>query len=182
VSLSDRYNRGDGRIQKFDRYLTDVGNVAGNWWSDQTGWSRRALTQGLYVAAALAAAQNGVMYRDPFLCLIAGAAILSYLGMAGQSKGGVVEQIQAEAAGLPKNTIAIMRLLILFTGILQLAFAVSGVASLFTSLAPPTSEIFDSLLIGVAFTALQASDYIVRTNPVTPGKGGRGKLIKVPQM
>jgi phosphatidylglycerophosphate synthase len=140
------------------------------------------LTQGLYVAAALAAAQHGVVYRDPFLCVIAGAAILSYLGMAGQSKGGVVEQLQAEAAGLPKNTIAVMRLLILFTGVLQLAFAASGVASLFISYVPASRAVFDPLLMGIAFTALQASDYIVRTNPVTPGKGGRGKLVNVPQM
>jgi hypothetical protein len=181
VSLSDRYNRGDGRIQQFDRYLTEIGNTAGNWWSDTTGWSRRTLTQGLYVAAALAAAQHGITFKDPFLYLIASAAILSFLGMAGQSRGGVVEQIQAEAAGLPKNSIAVMRLLVLFIGLDHLAMAAGGVTSLFFAYVPSTA-ILDPLLIGIAFTALQASDYIVRTNPATPGKGGRGKLIKVPQM
>src|SRR5680860_86030 len=110
MSLSDRYNRGDGRIQKFDRYLTDLGNVAGNWWSDQTGWSRRGLTQGLYVAAALTASQSGFTFGDPFLYVIAAVAMLSFTGAAGQSKGGLVEQIQAEGAGLPKNTLAVMRL------------------------------------------------------------------------
>ena len=31
MSLSDRYNRGDGRLELLDRYLTDLGNRAGNF-------------------------------------------------------------------------------------------------------------------------------------------------------
>jgi hypothetical protein len=178
VSLSDRYNRGDGRIQKFDRYLTDLGNLAGNWWADQTGFSRRTLTQGLYVAAILAASQHGVVFKDPFLLVIAGVAMLSFTGVAGQSKGGVVEQIQAEAAGLPKNTLAVMRLVILFVGTMQLANAAFGFVGLLNSNLSMTRYILDPLLFGIALTALQASDYICRTNPATPGKGGRGKLVK----
>src|SRR5687767_1653890 len=119
MSLSDRYNRGDDRIQKFDGYLTDLGNVAGNWWSDQTGMSRRTLTQGLYIAAVLAASQYGISFRDPFQLVIAAIALLSFTGAAGHSKGGVVEQLQAEAAGLPKNTLALMRLGILAVGVMQ---------------------------------------------------------------
>ena len=180
MSLSDRYNRGDDRVQRFDRYLTDVGNVVGNWWSDQTGWSRRTLTQGLYVTAVLTASQYGISFRDPFLLVIAGIAMLSFTGAAGNSKGGVVEQLQAEASGLPKNTLALMRLGILFIGIMQLADAVVGFAVALNANVSITQTIIAPLLGGVAMTALQASDYICRTNPAEPGKGGRGKLVNAP--
>lgn len=180
MSLSDRYNRGDGRIQQFDRYMTDIGNMVGNWWSDMTGWSRRSLTQGLYMASALAAAQHGVIFQDPFVYMIASVSILSFIGVAGQSRGGVVEQLQAEAAGLPKNSIAALRLLMLFLGVLSLADVTVGLVHSAFDTAQLSRFMIDSLLIGIAFTALQASDYISRTNPATPGKGGRGKLVRAP--
>ena len=178
MSLSDRYNRGDGRIQKFDRYLTDLGNIVGNWWADQTGCSRRTLTQGLYVASILTATQYGISFRDPFLLVIACIAILSFTGAAGQSKGGIVEQLQAEAAGLPKNTLAVMRLGVLFIGVLRLLDAAVGFVAVLSTNVSITDYLIAPLLGGIALTALQASDYICRTNPATPGKGGRGKLVK----
>ena len=182
MSLSDRYNRGDGRIQKFDRYLTDLGNDAGNLWADQTGWSRRALTQGLFVVAALAATQHGVLYHNPFLYLIAGLAVFSFTGMAGQSSGGIVEQLQAEAAGLPRNAIATLRLLMLFVGVLNMSIAVSRLAFLITDHPFTAGIVIEPLLIGIAFVSLQASEYISRTNPATPGKGGPGKLVNASQI
>lgn len=179
MSLSDRYNRGDGRIQQFDRYMTELGNVVGNWWSDLTGWSRRSLTQGLYIASALAAAQHGVIFQDPFVYMIGAVSVLSFIGLAGQSRGGVVEQLQAEAAGLPKNSLAALRLLMLFLGILSLADVAVGVVASAFDPSQLSGFMIDSLLIGIAFTTLQASDYICRTNPTT-GKGGRGKLVHAP--
>ena len=102
MSLSDRYNRGEGRVQSFDKFLTELGNRVGNFWSDQTGVSRRSLTQGLYVLSALAATQHFAVSHDPTVLLFAVVALLAYMG-AMPALGGVVEQIQAEAAGLPKH-------------------------------------------------------------------------------
>jgi hypothetical protein len=178
VSLSDRYNRGDGRIQSFDKYLTEIGDDLGEFWWRVTGVHRSVLTQGLYVVSAWAGVQHYMLTRDATMLLITGVALLSYMGL-GQSKGGLVEQLQAEATGLPKNSIAFMRLLVIGMGVFNLITAACAVAASFTSQPITTREITVPLLIGLSLTALQLSDYIRRTNPVTPGKGGRGKLHHV---
>jgi hypothetical protein len=175
VSLSDRYNRGDGRIQSFDKYLTEVGDDLGEFWWKCTSIHRSVLTQGLYVLSAWAGMQHFMVTRDASMLLITCVALLSYMGL-GQSKGGLVEQLQAEATGLPKNTIAFLRLLIIGTGVLNLATAACTFAGSFTGDLITTRDVMDPMLIGLSLTALQLSDYIRRTNPATPGKGGRGIL------
>lgn len=180
MSLSDRYNRGDGRIQKLDRYLTDVGNRAGNLWLDSTGWSRTTLTKGLYIVSALAATQHGVLFKEPAVFIFAGAALMSFVGV-GQSRGGLVEQIQAEAAGLPKNAIALMRLQVLMIGVWQLAIAGGGFLAALGANVSITTDIVKPLLLGLALAALQAGDYIRRTNPITPSGGGRGHRVLNPR-
>jgi hypothetical protein len=179
MSLSDRYNRGEGRIQSFDKYLTDLGNKAGNFWHVQTGYSRRTLTQGLYIVAALSATQAYVFSHQFMSLVFAAVAILGFMG-AMPAMGGVVEQIQAEAAGLPKNTLAAMRLQVLGIGVFMLAVATSRVLADLTGQAPLNLEFVNNLLLGMSFTALQASDYIRRTNPITPSGGGRGQLRRTP--
>jgi hypothetical protein len=177
MSLFDRYNRGDGKIQKLDRYLTHLGNRAGNLWWSWTGWSRTSLTQGLYVVSAVAATQHMIIFGEPILLLIAAAAVISFLG-AGQSRGGLIEQIQAEAAGLPKNAVALMRLEVLILGLWHLAIAAGGFAALLTAPGSILELLIKPLLLGLALTALQASDYIRRTNPATPSRGGHGMLAR----
>lgn len=176
MSLSDRYNRGEGRIQSFDKYLTDLGNQLGNLWHTNTGYSRRTLTQGLYVVAALTAAQQYAFSHNFMSLMFAGVALLGFMGVM-PALGGVVEQIQAEAVGLPKNTLAAMRLQVLGIGVFMLAVAISQVLADVTGQTPLTLQFVNNLLLGVSFTALQASDYIRRTNPATPS-GGRGQLHK----
>ena len=44
MELSNRYNRGDGRLELLDRHLTRLGDRAGTWWADRTGTSRALLT------------------------------------------------------------------------------------------------------------------------------------------
>ena len=180
MSLSDRYNRGDGRIQKLDRYLTQIGDRAGNLWLDSTGWSRTTLTKGLYIASALAATQHGVLFRDPKVYLFVVVALLSMMGV-GQSRGGLVEQIQAEAAGLPKNAIALLRLEVLMIGIWQLAIAGGGFLAALESNVSITAHIVRPLLLGLALVSLQAGDYIRRTNPNFPSGGGRGHRVLIPR-
>jgi hypothetical protein len=176
MSLSDRYNRGGGRIQSFDQYLTHLGNRLGNYWWDITGFTRQRLTQGLYVVAALAAAQQYAFSHQFMALVFAAVAILGFMG-AIPALGGVVEQIQAEAAGLPKNALALMRLQVLGIGVFMLAVAVSQGLADITGQTQLTIQFVNDLLLGVSFTALQASDYIRRTNPATPS-GGRGQLGK----
>ena len=172
MSLSDRYNRGDGRIQSFDKYLTEIGDDLGEFWWRSTGIHRSVLTQGLYVVSAWAGAQHFMVTRDPGMLLITCVALLSYMGM-GHSKGGLVEQLQAEATGLPKNSLAFLRLFILAVGVLNLASAACAFAASFGSEPVTSGDVAVPLLIGLSLTALQLSDYIRRTNPVTPSGGMR---------
>jgi len=172
VSLSDRYNRGDGRIQSFDKYLTEIGDDLGEFWWRSTGIHRSVLTQGLYVVSAWAAAQHFMLTREPNMLLITCVALLSYMGM-GHSKGGLVEQLQAEATGLPKNSLAFLRLFILAVGVFNVAVAACALAASFGAEPIASSKITVPLLIGLSLTALQLSDYIRRTNPVTPSGGMR---------
>jgi hypothetical protein len=179
MSLHDRYNRGDGRIQKLDRYLTHIGDRAGAVWWSWTGWSRRSLTQGLYVLSAAAAIEHMIVFDDPILVLVAAVALLNFIG-AGQSRGGLVEQIQAEAAGLPRNALALMRLLVLILGLWHLAIAAGGFFALLTEAGSVLDLLIKPLLLGLALTAFQASDYIRRTNPATPSGGNRGRARLLP--
>lgn len=171
MSLSDRYNRGDGRLQSLDRYLTHVGDRVGNAWWARTGINRAIFTQGLYVFSAWAATQHYALSHDPIVTVIILVAVLSWRGV-GQSRGGLVEQIQAEAAGLPKNALVALRLIILGTGSLQLATATGEILATLAGATLVTTQTLESLLLGASLVALQASDYIRRTNPFTPSSGG----------
>jgi hypothetical protein len=175
VSLSDRYNRGNGRLQSLDRYLTEVGNRIGNAWWARTGTSRVTLTQGLCVFSAWAATQYFSLTHDPIVVAIIVIAFLSWQGI-GQSRGGLVEQIQSEAAGLPKNALVTLRLIILGAGALQLATASGDVLGTLGGGSLVTVHTLEALLLGSALVALQASDYIRRTNPFTPSSGGRWQV------
>ena len=172
MSLSDRYNRGDGRLQSIDRYLTHLGDRIGNAWWARTGVSRVTFTQGLYVFAAWAATQHFALSHDPMVTVLIVAAVLSWQGV-GQSRGGLIEQIQSESAGLPKNTLVALRLVILGMGSLQLATATGDVLGTMGGGTLLTIHTLEAFLLGSALVALQASDYIRRTNPFTPSGGVR---------
>src|SRR5215213_10701258 len=96
VGLADRYNRGEGRLQALGRYLTTLADRIGNAWWARTGVSRETFTQGLYVFSAWAATQHFALTHDPIVTVIILAAVLSWQGV-GQSRGGLIEQIQSEA-------------------------------------------------------------------------------------
>jgi hypothetical protein len=172
VSLVDRYNRGDGRLQALDRYLTHLGDRVGNAWWARTGISRSTFTQGLYVFSAWAATQHFALTHDPIVTVIILVAVLNWQGI-GQSRGGLIEQIQSEAAGLPKNALAALRLVILGVGGLQLATASGDVLGTLGGGTLVTIRTLEAFLIGSALIALQGGDYIRRTNPFTPSGGHR---------
>jgi hypothetical protein len=171
VSLHDRYNRGgDGRLELLDRYLTYLGDRTGNSWHDRTGASRTVLTRSLYLFALWASMQHIAISHDPALLVIAGVALFSLFGKL-QSRGGLVEQIQVEALGLPKRTFVILRVWLLVIGLFSLATAIGELAVTIQSGAPLTIHSAESWLLGCALTALQSSEYISRTNPIFPSGG-----------
>ena len=172
MSLGDRYNRGEGRLAAIDRYLTHLGDRAARSWFDRTGTSATVLTQGLYVVAAWASVQHLTLFRDPIVVVFASYALFALLGLT-QSRGGLVEQIQAEAAGLPKWWFALCRLIVLGMGLFQLAVASGLVLEAVVVRSPGSLGATDALLLGCAMTALQAGDYIGRANPFTPSDGYR---------
>jgi hypothetical protein len=173
VSLNDRYNRGgSGRLELLDQYLTHLGDRTGNSWRDRTGASRTDLTRALYMFAAWAAVQHMAISHDPMMLIIAGIALFSLFGVL-RTRGGVVEQIQVEALGLPKRTFVILRVWLLVIGLLALATAIGDLAVTLQSGAPLTIQAAESWLLGCSLTALQTSDYISRTNPIFPSGGHR---------
>lgn len=173
MSLSDRYNRGgDGRLELLDRYLTHLGDRAGNYWRDRTGANRNALTQALYLFAAWAAMQHFALAHNPMMLAIVAISMLALMGVT-RSRGSLVDQIQVEALRLPRLTFVILRVWLLFIGLLSIATALGEVGVTLQTGSPLPIQAGHSLLAGCALTALQASDYISRTNPITPS-GGRG--------
>lgn len=176
MSLADRYNRGDGRLQSLDRYLTQLGDRAGRAWWSRTGVSRVTLTQGLYVFSAWAATQQFTLTHDPIMITIVVAAVINWQSQftgRSLSRGGLVEQIQSEAAGLPKNTLVVLRLIILILGSFQLALAAGDVLSTLLGASLISVMTLQTALVGASLFTLQASDYIRRTNPMTPSGGHR---------
>jgi hypothetical protein len=176
LSLNDRYNRGGaGRLELLDRYLTHLGDRAGNYWFVRTGASRGALTQGLYLFAAWAAMEHVVVAGDPTMLFVVVMSLLALMGLT-RSRGGLVEQMQLEVLGLPRRTFIILRIWLLFLGLLSLAMALGDLnVALLTGVAP-TMETNKSLLLGCALTGLQIGDYISRTNPTWPSRGLRMRV------
>jgi hypothetical protein len=176
MSLNDRYNPGgNGRLEKLDQYFTYLGDRTGNSWRDRTGASRNDLTRSLYLFAAWAALQHLVISHDPMMILLAGIAMMSMAGVF-RSRGGLVEQIQVEALGLPRRTFVILRVWLLVIGLFSLAMAIGDLAVTLQSGAPLTIQSAESWLLGCSLTALQTSDYISRTNPIFPS-GGKKVLL-----
>ncbi|HEY7032911.1 MAG TPA: hypothetical protein VH482_16320 [Thermomicrobiales bacterium] len=171
MALHDRYQRGDGRVQALDRYLTRLGDRAGNAWFLRTGVSRSVLTKGLYLFSAWASAQQFVIFRDPYAVWFLALALFGLTGI-GVSRGGVVEQMQMEVLRLPRDTFAFLRIFLLVIGLFGLAQAAGLLLGAVAGGTELTSDFGAQLLSGFAITALQASEYIRRTNPTWPSRGG----------
>jgi hypothetical protein len=171
MALNDRYNRGGGRLENLDRYLTHLGDRFGDFWWERTGLNRAVLTQALYLLAAWAALHAALWFHRPLLLGIAGVALVALLGKTPISRGGLVEEMQVEVLGLPRRTFVVLRLWLLGLGLLNLAQATGELALAAGSGLPPSLQGVEFFLTGCAFTALQAADYIRRTNPSTPSGG-----------
>jgi hypothetical protein len=170
MALNDRYYRDDGRIQALDRYLTRLGDRVGNAWLIRTGVNRSVLTQTLYLVSAWAAAQQFVFFWDPYAIWVIGLALFGFMGITA-SRGGVVEQMQMEVLRLPKNSFAFLRIFLLSMGLLSLAQVAGSILAGVLDGSGWPEGVGSPFFSGCAFTALQVSEYIRRTNPATP-RGG----------
>lgn len=170
MSLNDRYHRDDGRLSRIDTRLTRLGDKAGNIWLNRTGIDRSILTYSLFVLSAGVAFQKLTLFHDPVDILIILLAVMGMLGLS-RTRGGIVEQLQVEAVGLPKNALVFFRLLLLLAGLMGLSSGLGAVAeSLQSGTALPATGI-ESLLSGLMLLTLQAAEYIQRTNPSPPSRG-----------
>lgn len=149
-------------VERIDAALTQLADEWAERWQARTPFSRQGLTLALYAAATLGGL-GYVALTGAFLFL--GIALLAYAGSApGKGRGSLVEEIQLEAAGLPRRTLKYLSVFMLglgFFGILSgLPFVLAGLLGYGT----PGAEL-PSVVGGLAITTLKVADYIARTNP-----------------
>jgi hypothetical protein len=176
VGLQDRYHRDDGRIQRLDRRFTEFGSRLGTLWWEATGISRDRLTRGLVFVSIAAILQHYILYQRATILLFLFVALAS-LSSRAPVRGGLVEQIQSEASGFPRNAIAFLRLQIMFLGVYLLSIALVAIVTDAFQPDVDSAVIGPNLLMGLALVALQLSDYIRRTNPLG-GLRPPGRLVR----
>ncbi|HEX5506794.1 MAG TPA: hypothetical protein VFW96_29545 [Thermomicrobiales bacterium] len=170
MALHDRFNRpGDHWLTRCDYYLTAQADRLGAWWTLHTPWHRLALTQGLLALGACAALERVAVLHDSWYIFVAYAALQSFAQTILPRFGGLLEEMQFEASGLPRWTASAVNLLMLYVGLFGLACALGWllVAAVY-GVAPPPLPLLDSLLGGLAFSAWKWGEYLARTNPVGP--------------
>jgi len=163
VRNANQHPKNNGRIQRLDHRFAESGRLLGNWWCDLTGLSRNLLVDVLAVVSTFAILQHYVQYHRVNVLMFLMLPVASLLGVQ-STRGGVREQIQLEAFGLPRNAVAFLRLQIIFLG---LFFLMNGIAQWFAVAIrlPADGQPYGaSLLLGLALVAAQASDYVRRTD------------------
>jgi hypothetical protein len=117
-----------------------------------------------------------VLLHDVLYLLVAFAILQSFMRRVGAPVGGLLEEIQYEAAGLPRWTPSAVNVLILFSGLFGLSTVAGSILASALSGIAPTVAILDPLLSGVAFAGWKIGEYIARTNPSGPnGKPRRSE-------
>lgn len=170
MSLNDRYHRDDSRLSRIDSSLTRLGDRAGNLWLAWTGIDRSILTYSLFMLSAGVAFQKLALFHDPVDMLIIMLAVMGMLGLT-RTRGGIVEQLQVEAVGLPKNTLIFFRLMLLLSGFMGLSSGLGYVVESIQTGVPVPAAGIESLLSGLMLVTLQSAEYIQRTNPSPPSRG-----------
>lgn len=178
MALDDRFNRGaDHWLIRFDGNLTAHAERCGALWLRWTPWGRHTLAQGLLALGGFAALERVIVLHDILYLAVAFLAIQAFMRTGFSWTGGLVEQIQYEAAGLPRWMASAVNILCLFTGLFALSNALGyALASLVNgTLAPPA--LVDSLLSGLAFGCWKAGEYVARTVPGGPSGTPRRMTI-----
>lgn len=170
MSLRNQFNRGGTGGAQHPVEVLDLAftREADNWaerFAARTSLARGAITTVFYLVAAVASFVYALRTAQP---LFLGIAVLAYAGtMPGKQRGSLVEEIQLEAAGLPRHTMRYLNVFMLGLGLFGIF---SSVVVFAFGLAVPAafSFGFNSLAGGLAITALKIGDYITRTNPSRP--------------
>lgn len=147
-----------------------MGDKAGDIWLNRTGVDRSILTFSLFLLAAGIGFQKVVLFHDLADTFIILLALMGMLGLS-RSRGGIVEQLQIEAVGLPKNSLVFIRLMLLFSGLMGLSSGLRYVATSIQSGTPIPPAGIESLLTGIMLHFLLSAEYIQRTNPTPPSRG-----------
>jgi len=170
MALNDRLNRnGDGSdltpVELIDAKLTQLADRWANDWQARTRQSRQSLTFDLYILATVAALIY-VFLTHEFLFL--GVAVLAYAGSApGKRRGGLIDEIQLEAAGLPRRTLKYLGVFILGLGLYGLLSSAMMIP-IYLLHGDAILPCLPGLVGGLALTALKVADYVARTNPSRP--------------
>ena len=178
MALKHEFNReserdGGNPIVRLDAFLTQRADSLAEAWQARTRISRQALTLGLYVAATACGLAHVALSRElTFL----GIAFLAYVGSApGRQRGSLVEEMQMEVSGLPRDLLKYVGVFVLAAGLFGLA---TSLPFLLLDLTHGTIAVADltGLAGGLALTILKLADYIARTNP--SNKGDRERPIE----
>ena len=175
MSLKDDLNRpGDGGalgpIERLDLALARLAEAWAERWQARTAQGRPGLIRDLYLLALAGAVAYVALHGS---ALFLGVAALACVGsVPGQWRGALVEQIQLEAAGLPRQMMAWLNV-----GLLGLGLAGFLAGGLFLLLDVALSGVvvevnLRGVLGGAALVALKVGDYLSRADPAPP-RGGR---------
>ncbi len=181
VKSDHRNNRQPGRIERLDLAFTHAGKIVATTWTETTGWSRDLLVNGLSVVSIFAIVQHYLLYHDPQVLLMMVFGIVGLMQMQ-RPVSGAGEQIQAQAAGLPRNAVAFLRIYVMFLGLYLLTSGTALVTGYVLALDTDTSGFGGSLLMGVGLVAGQFGEYVRRSQPFNSSRGGYtpGRLVRYP--
>lgn len=165
MALKHEFNRlddGAGPVERLDAVLTRLADRWAERWQARTPFSRQGLTLGLYVTASLCGLGYVLLTRE---VLFLGVALLAYMGSApGRQRGSLVEELQLEVSGLPRNTLKYLSVFVLGLGLFgivsSLPFVLLGAAT-----GDWAGVDLPGTVGGLSLVALKAADYIARTNP-----------------
>lgn len=158
----NRLNDDADPIEQIDATFTNLADRWGERWRTRTRFSRQSLTLGLYIVASIGSFGYVLLTHK---VLFLGVVVLAYLGsLPGRQRGSLIEEMQLEVTGLPRNTLKYCAVLLLTVGLFGV---VTGLPTIFIGTVSGNLSYIDlpSLIGGLALVLLKVADYITRTNP-----------------
>jgi hypothetical protein len=158
----NRLNEDADPIEQIDATFTSLADRCGEQWRTRTPFSRQSLTLGLYIVASICGLGYVLLTHK---VLFLGIIVLAYLGsLPGRQRGSLIEEMQLEVSGLPRNTLKYLAVLLLTLGLFGV---VTSLPTIFIGTATGNLSYIDlpSLIGGLALVLLKVADYITRTNP-----------------
>src|SRR5690348_10144228 len=111
----NRLNEDADPIEQIDATFTSLADRWGEQWRTRTPFSRQSLTLGLYIVASVCGLGYVLLTHK---ALFLGVVVLAYLGsLPGRQRGSLIEEMQLEVSGLPRNTLKYLAVLLLTLGL-----------------------------------------------------------------